>query len=187
MKGAVKIINKRMSYGVVISCALQEIHALLPKWIKGFEHAYPVCCHLAMGRLGMLLTDNGRRDGIAYFFESGISTRVQLATSWDALGTSPELKESYQHASHRFVRKDEAVALQAADFLAWEWAKYMDESVMQKKRKMRLSLMALMSKNGNVDERYAGIHATGQPLVKFCKQTRALGLLQREEDLTRTF
>lgn len=181
MRGAVEIINDRMSYGVVISCLLPEMMALLPRWIRGFEHPYPVSCHLAMTGMGNLLTDRGRPETVDYFFEQGDEYDGSARTFMGRAVDVPELKASYRHQSHAFVGK-QALAVQAADLLAWEWAKYMDETVAHKTRPMRQSLMALMSKNGDFDSRYSGIHATGDGLAKFCRQVTGLGLLQRAED-----
>jgi hypothetical protein len=180
MRGAVGIIKRHASFGVVISCVLDEIHPLLPKWIRGFEHAYPVCCHLAMSRLAMLLIDSDRSESIAYFFESGDDYTGSARGFMRRTEDTPQLKESYRHTSHAFVDKSEALALQAADFLAWDWAKYMDETITHKKRPMRLSLMHLMSANGDFDPRYAGIHATGHE--RFCREVTELGLMQRREE-----
>ena len=47
-KDAVRNINRRMTFGVAVSCDLREIEKLLPKGVEGFEHAYPVCCGIAM-------------------------------------------------------------------------------------------------------------------------------------------
>src|SRR3954470_19693501 len=52
---AISIINNCASYGVVVSCDIHELEPLLPKWIDGFNGAYPVCCHMAMTSLGDLV------------------------------------------------------------------------------------------------------------------------------------
>lgn len=65
---AVSIMNKYSSFGVAVSCDINELEPLSPKWIFGFEGAYPVCCHMAMTVLGKLA---GQTEEIAYIFESG--------------------------------------------------------------------------------------------------------------------
>jgi hypothetical protein len=181
VRGAVEIINERMSYGVVISCLLPEMMALLPRWIRGFEHAYPVCCSLAMSGLGNLLRDRQRPETVDYHFERGDEYDGAAGAFMQRTFDVPLLKESYRHRSHQFVAK-QTPGCQAADMLAWEWAKYIDETVAHKKRLMRLSLVSLMGKNGDFDSRYSGIHATGDSLANFCRQVTDLGLLQLEED-----
>jgi hypothetical protein len=183
VRGAIAIIKRRAAYGAVISCELPEIDRLLPKWIIGFQHAYPVCCHLAMTAMGNFIADK-RGDSISYFFESG--DLYSGVAHWFMGRTEdvPELKESYRHYSHTFIGKDDALALQAADVLAWEWTKFRDETLNRRVRKMRKSLIVLMADDkGDFNEKqYTGIHATGDPLRKFCRQVHELGLLQREED-----
>jgi hypothetical protein len=183
IKAAIKIITSRISFGVAVSCELPEIDVLLPKWMQGFEHAYPVCCHLAMTVLGHQVIESGHDDEIAYFFEtgdqySGAAHRFMARTD-DVL----ELKQSFRHRSHTFVDKGDALPLQAADVLAWEWTKYRDETVNRRIRKMRRSLAALLSVNREYDSiRYRVAHLTGEPLRSYAAKVTALGLLQVEEN-----
>ena len=101
----------------------------------------------------------------------------------DRVNGTPELKESYQHASHRFIRKRAALALQAADFLAWEWAKFRDQTLEQRVRPMRRSLIALLGPDGQFKgHQYTGNHITGLALKRFCGQVHQLGLMQLEEE-----
>lgn len=182
-KRAVRVIKDRASFGVVVSCNLKEIGELLPSWIDGFQHAYPVCCNVAMTALGVKLDLCGISDDVAYFFEdgdqfSGVAHRFMSRTD-----DVPELKLSYHHVSHTFISKDKAQPLQAADMLAWEWTKYMDETSAQRKRPMRKSLAALMSLNGDFDSRYEGVHLTGQQLHRFMAEVSRLGLKQVADDV----
>ena len=92
---------------------------------------------------------------------------------------SSELKESYRYHGHAFLPKADAVPLQAADFLAWEWAKFRDETIERKVRPTRRSLRALMdSRLGQ----YCGHHLAGPGLARFMEKVRQLGLLQLEEN-----
>jgi hypothetical protein len=69
--------------------------------------------------------------------------------------------------------------LQAADFLAWEWAKFRHETLEQSKRRIRKSLReAVLAAPG----RYKMHHITGPSLVKFLGRIRELGLSQIEEE-----
>lgn len=182
IKEAVAIINKRISYAAVISCNVHEMEALLPRWIVGFKGAYPVCCHLAMHAMGNIVREQ-EPSRIAYAFESGDRYQGEAHAFMSRVLDTPTLKDSYRHSSHSFVDKDDALALQAADILAWEWAKFRDETLDQRKRLMRLSLMNLLGPDGNFkSDQYTGIHATGEPLRKFCAQVEELGLMQLRED-----
>ena len=183
IKGAVKIINRRISFGVAVSCNLGEINSLLPKWIKGFEHAYPVCCHLAMHLLGGKVAESGHDDDIAYFFECGDDYSASAHEFMQLAGRVPELTRSYRLGSSTFIDKTRALSLQAADILAWEWAKYRDETVNKRKRNMRRSLAALLGPNQAFDsKRYKVMHITGSALLRYTQKVANLGLLQIEED-----
>jgi hypothetical protein len=147
------------------------------------QDPYPVCCHVAMSYLGRLVNLSDSRDGIAYFFESGHKFASAAHRFMALTDGSPPLKALYAHRSHAFVPKAQAVQLQSADILAWEWARFVDISVIQDKRRMRPSLKALVAPDGVFDSRrYAGTHLTGAPLENFMRQAAQLGILQVQED-----
>src|SRR5258708_2752761 len=182
LKRGVQIIKRRISFGVTISCDVNEMNALLPTWIGGFQHAYPVCCHLAMHALGNLVRKSGHDDEIAYFFESGDEYSGVAHNFMARAIDTPELKESYRYGSHSFIGKDKALPLQAADVLAWEWAKYLDETVTRNIRLMRKSLAALLSENTEYDSKRYGVnHVTGDALKRFGYGVAKVGLLQLGE------
>jgi hypothetical protein len=183
LKAGIAAIKRRFSFAAVVSCQLGEIHDLLPTWMDGFQHAYPVCCHMAMHTLGTLINDADTHENVAYFFESGDAFSDAAHRFMNLVETSPELKRSFSHESHTFISKSHARPLEAADVLAWEWAKYMDETRDAKRRPMRKSLAALMSDKGDFDKRYRGIHLTGDPLKIWCQRVESVGLLQVHEDM----
>jgi hypothetical protein len=189
-KGAVAIINRRISFAVAVSCDLSELAQVLPRfivgekgyYIDGMQNAYPFCCHLSMALLGGLVQKSNSDDGIAYVFESGHKFAPAAHRFMGLTDRSNELKEYYSHRSHAFVPKSDAVPLQAADMLAWEWAKFMDETVITGKRHMRASLKALLAPTGTLDPtRRVGKHVTGAPLRRFMAQATQLGILQVQE------
>ena len=183
---AVAIINRRAIYGVAVSCHVDEMISLLPTWIDGFQGAYPVCCHAAMMTLGNLIRATGPIERVHYFFESGHDLQAAAHHFMGRVSDVQILKESYLHGSDSFVPKEEMPQLQTADILAWEWAKYWDETVIEGKRLMRKSLVAMLthgSKNpANFNaERVKFVHLTGLPLRRFAKQVADLGLSQIRE------
>jgi hypothetical protein len=190
IREAVVIIHNRADYGIAVSCDVREMNAILPKWVQGFEGAYPVCCHMAMTLLGQLVRDNEPNERIAYVFEDGHrhegAARRFMANAMEV----PQLKESYQHFSDSFASKKDVIPLQTADVFAWEFAKCWDETIQQHKRKMRKSLIAILTqgKPGVSDfdsKRFKFSHLTGLPLRGFIKQVEQLGLLQLAEDALR--
>jgi hypothetical protein len=175
---AVKIINERMSVGVAISCKLAEVKEHAPAWVSGFGHAYPLCCHLAMTSLGAYLKQQQSPETVAYVFESGHAFEGEARKFMTEAVTHAALKESYRHFGDSFLQKSDAVPLQAADLLAWEWAKFRDETLEQPLRQMRKSFQELVRA---APKRYKVHHITGKPLAKYMSQVRGLGLLQIAE------
>jgi len=158
LKRGIAVIKKRMSFGVVVSCKLPEINDLLPAHINGFQHAYPVCCHLAMAALGMKMDAEGMVGDVAYFFEAGDDYAGAAHDFMKLAEQVPELRANFHYGSDTFLPAEKAIPFEAADVLAWEWTKYMDETKTGKTRKMRLSLAALMGHNNDFDSRYYGVH-----------------------------
>ena len=182
-KEAVKIINRRASFGVAVSCYVPEMHHYHPRWVRGFEHAYPVCCHMAAVLLGNQVKASSMDGSIAYFFEAGHRFAASAHHLMNyASNDVAELKDAYRYRSHAFVSKDDAPPLQAADMLAWEWTKYRDETVDKRKRPMRQSLRALfVSPDGTptLDKRrYTLSHLEGQPLAEFSRKIAQLAVIQ---------
>jgi len=174
---AVKLINARMSFGVAVSCKLWEIEAHLPKFVRGFSHAYGVCSHLAMTTLGAHLDKIQDPESVVYIFEAGHPYEDSARQFMKNAATCPATKQSYRHRGDSFLPKSDAVPLQAADLLAWEWAKCYAETVELPIREIRKSLRALF----RYPKRIAVRHVTGAPLVKFLNQVGQLGLLQMAE------
>jgi hypothetical protein len=179
IKEAVKIINQRITVGIAASCNIEEINKLSPKWIKGFGHAYPVCCHWVMHTLGLKLEKMGIHEDVKYIFEAGHEYQAEamhIVADWVK---EPVMRKAYRYDGHAFLKKSEAVHLQAADLLAWEWTKFKDETHEKQIRPMRKSFRALLENN---IKNYHVVHLTGPPLVKFMGKIRDLGLLQLKEE-----
>jgi tRNA nucleotidyltransferase/poly(A) polymerase len=124
---------------------LKELNAFLPKKVPGFGHAYPFMCHMAMQSLGQKIARERPGEEIAYIFESGDEHQAEAHTFMSNVLHSPEMKEAYLYKSHAFVPKQDAPPLQAADFLAWEYARYWERTAFKKTIPMRKSLVALLS------------------------------------------
>lgn len=176
---AVRIISLRMSFAVAVSCKLEEMKRYSPAWICGFGHAYPVCCHLAMTTVGQCLDEKNNPEKVAYFFENGHQYEGEARKFMKNAVRVDLLKQSYRYYSDSFVPKADAVALQAADFLAYEWAKCHDETVEREIRPVRESFRAMVK---SAPGRYKVRHVTGTPLVKFMNRVSSLGLSQIAEN-----
>ena len=176
---AVKIIKKRISFGVAVSCNVAEVMHISPTWIRGMGHAYPLCCHLSMMTLGQKIIESGSSERVTYVFEAGHEYEAEARDFVRSMARCSEAKESYRHSGDAFLPKTDAVPLQAADMLAWEWAKFEDETLALRLRPMRKSLRALV--DGSLKQ-YCGMRVTGRPLVNFMYKVTNLGLLQRKEE-----
>jgi hypothetical protein len=179
LREAVKIIKQRISFGVAVSCNVGRGMRITPTWIRGMGHAYPLCCHLSMMALGKKLIDSGSSERVTYVFEAGHEFEAEARDFVRSMAQCPEEKETYRHSGDAFLPKTDAVPLQAADMLAWEWAKFEDETLALGLRPMRKSLHALVDSSL---KQYCGMHITGPVLVNFMYKVTKLGLLQRREN-----
>lgn len=141
IQGAIAIIRERVDYSVAVSCKLSEIHAIKRGGSPAVS-AYSMCIHLCMSQVGDWVRKTGRDDRVAYVFEQGYGTEADARASIAESCQEPTLRESYRYAADAFLPKG-TPQLQAADFLAWEWAKCYDETLDQPKRQVRASLWAL--------------------------------------------
>jgi hypothetical protein len=186
VKRAVQIIRSRIFCGVAVSCWTQDVITHSPRWIQGFGHPYAICCHLALTTLGIWARDHNYRNGIAYMFETGDRYADEAHRMLSLSAKNPIARASYEYLSHSFLSKTDnaATPLQAADFFAWEWGKFFDETVVERKRPMRLSLAHLI--NGHLD-RYRFHPMYGERFLRFLDEIRDLGLeeLQDRNDVLR--
>jgi hypothetical protein len=179
MRTAVKIINSRMTVGFAVSCNIKEMNLYSPKWIHGFKSAYSLCCHWAVHAMLIALDDAGIKDRITYIFEAGNQHEYEAKTFFQSLVDVPHIKEQYRHLSDSFTPKSDAVPLQAADLLAYEWAKFYDETYTVRKRAMRGSLRALFE---HAPERYRLNHIHGKKLQNAMNKYRNLAHQQIAEE-----
>jgi hypothetical protein len=179
LREAVCIINKRITAGAAVSCKLDEMKAVSPKWIRGFGSAYPACCHWAMTGLVMVLEKLGVMAPIAYVFEKGHPDEAEARYFVNSAALSDKLRAIYHYHSDAFIPKTDAVPLQAADLLAWEWAKFDDETLDQGLRPLRKSLRALFEYD---TKRYQVAHFGGAKLVRAMEKYARITYEQLEKE-----
>lgn len=129
-----------------------------------------------MNALCLALKNNP--DRIVYTFEAGHQHESEAREFVSSMVSSEELKKIYRHAGDVFLPKADAIPLQAADLLAWEWAKFYDESILTPKRPIRKSLLSLFRHAPN---KYTMMHATGQKLERAMQKYKQLALEQLQE------
>jgi hypothetical protein len=175
LRAVVALINHRIVLGVAVSCRIDEVNSVAPKWIRGFGHPYTLCCHLCMASVGTWVRETGRVQRVAYVFESGYQAVGEAQDFLRGASRDPEGPEFYQYYSHGFVPKKDSSHLQSADLLAWEWAKCYDETIDMDLRPVRRSLQALIKPNR---QRYKVVHLTGLPLRRFMREIEQMELHQ---------
>lgn len=149
LKKSVDIINKYASYGVCISCDVNEVNSLAPTiaapgseiYLVGFRRAYAVCCHLAMFSLSKMVCQHSPSTTINYFFESGDQYQADSQT-FISLIRRAGLGAIYLYGSHTVTEKSKARLLETADILSWEWAKHRER--IKSNQPIRPSLTALL-------------------------------------------
>lgn len=184
VKASVELVNRYVTAGVTVSCWKEDISRFAPNFIVGFRHAYSVCAHFAAANMGHWVRDRWPHGcgGILYFFEE----QKDLYPDADAFLSNakwhPAIREMYQYKNHASALKAETPPLWAADLIAWEWAKYWDETVASPKRHMRRSLEALLRPGWDFsagrNPKYRFFHLGGDSMLRYMATARDLGLSQ---------
>jgi len=174
----VQIPIANASFGIAVSCRLDEIQRLAPTQadpgsrdiLSGFRTGYALCCHAAMAALGDLA---GPGTSIAYFLEHGDEHQGE-AREFIRLMTSHPIaaKFIYKMSSHKVLTKADCRLFELSDMLAWEWAKHVERTAAS--MPIRPSLQAILgddlAKKGELNVKSAnrrGWHLTGAPLDRY--------------------
>lgn len=177
MREAVKIIKRRVSAGFAVSCNVKEVERLAPR-VRGLSHAYPLCCHLSMIAVGQFVSKSSPYESVTYVFEAGHLHQNEAMEFMRNVIQNPDVTNAYRYSGHAFLPKSDAVPLQAADMLAWEWAKFRDETYERGIRPIRKSLRSLFEAYVT---RYSGAHITGPALAKFTRQVNQILLEENKK------
>ena len=147
LRDAVRLVLARYSYGVAVTVNCREYQAAAPRFIRGFGNAYPFLCHLAMTAAATIVANNEGTRPISYVFEAGNAYEKEARFAVRQVVEVPELKKFYLHHADTFLPKKDAVPLAAADLLAWEVAKFKDETLDAGLRDIRASLFRMFADN----------------------------------------
>jgi len=178
VRQAVAIVKQRFSYGVAVTVDSSEYEAKAPRWIRGFGNAYPFLCHMAMAAVAKVVADHGERGPITYVYEAGHPYEAEARHAVHQMSQTQELRDHYLYSGDAFLPKKDAVPLQAADLLAWESAKFKDETV-DGSRDIRLSLLSLVK---DKPKHYHMSFCAGASLERAFQKYAALGLQQLMEE-----
>jgi hypothetical protein len=150
LKRAVSIINRYRLLAVSCSCSVEDFDDLRrAKKFHGFSSPYAICAHTCMTLIGNFLRYKKDPAKVAYFFEAGHLNSPDAEKLFSRARETSEIESAFRYRGHSFVAKPDAVPLQGADLLAWEYAKFQDETEHQFKRAARASYAALRDSDGN--------------------------------------
>lgn len=168
IKRAVELIRHYIAVAVGFSCNLEDFRKIAIE-LRGLREPYSYLCHLCMQEVGNWLRDKKEERGAVYAFEAGHEFQNESSNLMNLATRVPTIGELYCYRSHGFVSKTDALPLHAADFLAWEWTKYQDETVARQLRPARRSLIAAWD-----DERYRLRHLSEDKLREVYEPMRQM-------------
>jgi hypothetical protein len=174
IKEAVRIVTKRFSYGVAVTVRITEYESQAAVLVRGLKGAYAFLCHMAMTSVPYLMRKHSDPGPVTYIFEAGRAHMGEAEFIVNKMSTTIETRRHYLYSGHAFLPKADAVPLQAADLLAWESAKFKDESI-DGDRDIRKSLQTLFEAD---TKRYHVSFCEGQHLTRALNKYKAMGLEQ---------
>lgn len=117
-------IKRRTIGSVSVGINLKEYNAIIkPKVSSGRRmSAYTFLLMVAVTKATQLISEYDSK--VSFLFEAGHPNQSE-ADRYMAAAMKYPLSETYPISSYGFYRKDEAIPLQAADMLAWQYRKYL--------------------------------------------------------------
>jgi hypothetical protein len=171
----VGLVRENIIAGSIISCWHREIAEHSPTFVRGFNRAYSIACHMTLANMGDWARKNNFSGRFAYILEAGDDHDGEANHLLSFAAQLPEIAELYRWRGHSFEPKDAGSPFHAPDLFAWEWGKFVMDTGIHRKRNMRLSLVHLL--NQRLDS-YQFIHLSGPRFQQFL---RAIGDLAYEQ------
>jgi len=112
----IAVIKLRARLGIVASIREADFEEKDPGW------GYVFCLSWCLS--GVSAWIHGQKDfpsKISYFFEAGHDRQGLANKTMNSFQQSPILMEGMRYHSHSFISKEDALPIQAADLLAWQW------------------------------------------------------------------
>ena len=138
------IIQRRALLGIVASVDPREYAKVAERTLVERGGAYMMSLLWCVQGVGQWAASREYRGRIAYFFEAGHRLQSHASSAMMRVKTNPGLERRLCYASHAFIDKNEACAIQAADLLAWQWYKDAIGNQSQPRRPRRLDLRSLL-------------------------------------------
>lgn len=189
LKKSIAIMTGKASYGVAVSCDIQEFEKLAPKsatqdsvkYLGAFRRPYGACMHLAMSYFGHVVSAARSKARIAYFLERGDAHQSEAISFINLAVEEPKIIDLYSYISHTVIAKADCRLLESADILAWEWATQRD----RQKRSMHIrpSIKAILDYGAGehnevsfLSEKFRCVHLTGEPLERYFEKVKRVVL-----------
>lgn len=174
LKDLVSILSKHSVCCAAVSININEFGSRLPtsstndhgskQILKGFRTPYAFCFHMLMTHFrGLVLRKGGNQREINYIVETGDNGEgdVREYLGFVEKHENQAVRDMYCMNSINFAGKNsKALLLQSADFLAWEWSKYVDRRADGKE--MRPSLKAGIGGRPDITETEVGYTASSE-------------------------
>ena len=138
----IQIIKRRAERGFAVTVDEAEYRmvtsAAPPSSKPLFGDAYSWCVHACIAGVGSWINYHRVSVTTSFFFESGHKSQTAANRTMNLLFDSPLAKAQYGYVTHSFIEKTSFSPIQAADILAWQWAKDYKRRLQGKSRRMDL-------------------------------------------------
>ena len=121
---AVDAVRKHTYCGISVLLSQSEFEQMAPPSWR-FQHGsiYTAACQMVLRATAYWMDQQRCHTPIAYAFESGHRFWDESNAILSGTGQHPQLKRLYRYHSHTAIDKQKAYGLQAADMLAWTFAR----------------------------------------------------------------
>jgi Protein of unknown function (DUF3800) len=146
LRSAHDIIKRYTLFGVGAAVVRLDFEKEMPAAVRtAFGGPYGWLVHDCLVGVGHWAVDNRCTEGVGYVFEAGARGRHQVEKMFAVLCRETRFRDLCRIGSWKFSTKAEALQLQAADILAYEIYKHMDNRIVARsaKRPIRRSAFDL--------------------------------------------
>lgn len=137
-KEMIELIKKYMLYGFSVTINETQYDLWRKDKYQLFGSAYTFCCWMMLIAVESWAEKHAYGGKIAYYFEAGHKHQSEANK---VLTETVDLPE-FRYASHNFVEKKFNGAIQSADLLAWQAAKFRKDYLVRPPRQDFFSLVA---------------------------------------------
>lgn len=116
------IIKRRTVQGLAVALDMKSFEARFGA-ASFFGNPYTLCVHQMMTGVAAWAEATSYNGKIAYFFEAGHASQTEANNILTIASKDSKISAEMHYGGHAFVPKEMAPQLQAADLLAWQWAK----------------------------------------------------------------